>query len=200
MNKIILRQFYELKTVLKRYNFNLIDQMKKLILKNKVLSILILLVLSVSLNSCGDDNSIKSFLEKYGDTDWKFSEPTIGETLYVRILNDSSNPFDIWFSVAEAGCFIHESLGDGGTVEVLENTENGFKIKVVDDGNPSEYAIFTFTVTADILTIKSEFFEDDILDDQQLFVLQSTTDDLDGLNICPEPAKFKIKMLNANAN
>ena len=174
--------------------------MKTLIVKNKVLSILILLVMSVSLSSCGDDNNIKSFLEKYGNTDWKFSEPTIGETLYVRILNDSSNPFDIWFSVAEAGCFIKESLGDGGTVEVLENTENGFKIKVVDDGNPSEYGIFTFTVNGDILTIKSEFFVDDILDDQQLFVLQSTTDNLDDLNICPEPAKFQIKMLNANAN
>ncbi len=161
--------------------------MKTLFLKHRILSILTLLVLTVSLSSCGNDDAIKSFLQKQADTSWKFAEATTGQTLYARINNSEVNPLDVWFSVIEQACFLHQKLSDDGTIEVLENSENELKLKVVDDGNPTEYGIFTLTVNGDILTVKSEFYEDDILQDQEVFILQKTSDDVDELDICPVP-------------
>jgi hypothetical protein len=161
--------------------------MKTLFLKSRILSILILLVLSISINGCSDDETIKSFLEKQANTDWKFSEPNLGAILYVAINNNQANPFEFWFSILEETCFIHESINDDGNVEILENSANKLIIKVVDDGNPAEHSIITFTVNGDILTVKSQDFEDGVLEDEDLFILQKTSDNLDDLTICPVP-------------
>ena len=164
-----------------------INTMKTLFFKHRILSVLILLVLSISITGCSDDETIKSFLEKQADTDWKFNEPLTGAILYVTINNNQVNPFEIWFSIIEEACFIHESIGDDGTVEILENSANELKIKVVDDGNPAEYSIITFTVNGDILTVVNEDYEDGVLEDEDLFIFQKTSDNLDDLNICPIP-------------
>jgi len=162
-------------------------KMKTLFFKHRILSVLILLVLSISITGCSDDETIKSFLEKQADTDWKFNEPLTGAILYVTINNNQVNPFEIWFSIIEEACFIHESIGDDGTVEILENSANELKIKVVDDGNPAEYSIITFTVNGDILTVVNEDYEDGVLEEEDLFIFQKTSDNLDDLNICPIP-------------
>ena len=75
-------------------------------------------VLSISINGCSDDETIQSFLEKQANTDWKFSEPNSGAILYVSINNNQANPFEIWFSILEEVCFIHESINDDGRCRV----------------------------------------------------------------------------------
>lgn len=155
--------------------------MKTTFLKHKILSIVVLLILSVSFHGCSDDNDeAMSFLENHADTKWKFSE--LGGTLYVKINNSQTNPFEIWISFLESGCFIHESINDDGTPEILENTKNKLVVKIVD--NPQEYTIITFTVTGDTLTVLSEYFEDEVLDEEEIFILAKTSDNLDDLEIC----------------
>lgn len=157
--------------------------MKNLIFKNKLFVVIWLIVLSFSFQSCGDDSEdLKTFLEKYGNTTWKFNEVTAGGILYAKINNIQSNPFEIWISLFDNSCFIYESLGDDGTVEVLENSENKLEIKIID--NAQEYSIITLTIVGDTLTASNEDFEDGVSVDKNTFILLRTSDDVDNLELC----------------
>ena len=157
--------------------------MKIKFLKFKILSIFALLVLSVSLNGCSDDDDeIVSFLENNANSSWKFSDSNAGTTLYVQINNNELNPFEIWISFLENSCFIHESINDDGTPEILENSKNEIVIKVID--NSHEYSIFTLTVNGDTLTVLSEYYEDEVLVEEEIFIFLKTSDSLSDLEIC----------------
>ena len=82
----------------------------------------------------------------------------------------------------EDNCYENETVIGIGGVEILENTENVFKVKVEDGEN--DYIIMTFTITGSVLTIKYEYFEDGELDDTQTLPLQKTDDDPDDLPLC----------------
>ncbi len=142
-----------------------------------------LIVLTFSLQSCSDDNEdLITFLEKYDNTAWKFTDVTTGGILYAKINNIQNNPFEIWLSLFRNSCFIYEGLADDGTVEVLENLENKLEIKIID--NPQEYSIITLTIIGDTLTATNEDFEEGISVDKNTFILLRTSDDLDNLKIC----------------
>jgi hypothetical protein len=160
--------------------------MKTLLLKHRILSLFVLFVLAISLYGCSDDNGITTFLESQANTTWKFTDTTTGSILYAKINNDETNPFEFWLSIADVGCFIHDSVADDGTVEILENTKNKLVIKVVESAQA--YSTITLTVVGDILTAISEEFEDDISIDKNIFILNKTLDDLNGLEICAVPA------------
>lgn len=152
-------------------------------MKTKMLSLKVfglLAVLTLFLTSCGDDgNDGTSFLEKHGGTTWKFSQD--GGTIYTQINNSESNPFEIWASLFDA-CYIYESISDSGNTEVLENKENKVVIRIEEGA--SEYNLLTLSVSGDALTIKNEYYEEGILEDEDFFILQKTSDNVDDLELC----------------
>lgn len=140
------------------------------------------LVLVLTLFSCSDDgDDAKTFLEKNGGTVWKISQS--GANMYAQINNSTTNPLELWVSFGEELCYIHQSLMDGGDqIEVLENTESSLKLRV--DESDTEYVIVTLTVTADVLTVASEEFEDGVSEGKEIVPLQRTDDNPDDLEIC----------------
>lgn len=142
------------------------------------------LMLAFSLFSCSDDgDDADSFLEKNGGTVWKISQS--GANIYAQINNSVSNPLELWVSFGEDLCYIYESIKDGGVeVEILENTESTLKLRV--DESSTEYTILTLTVTGNLLTVVSEYFEDGESVEKETIPLQKTDDDPDSLDICDE--------------
>lgn len=140
----------------------------------------LLAILTLFLASCSDDGDDgTSFLEKHGGTTWKFS---VDEgTIYAQINSSESNPFEIWVSLFEA-CYIYESISDTGNIQVLENNENKVVIRI--DEGPSEYSLLTLSVTGDALTIQSAYYEDGVLEEEDFFILQKTSDNVDDLELC----------------
>jgi len=137
------------------------------------------MMLSCLFVSCDDDGDDISFLEKHGDSLWKISEG--GGTVYAQINNSVTNPLELWASLFDA-CYIYESISGTGNVEVLENTENKVVIKVDEGGN--DYALLSLTVTAKILTVTSEYYEDGSLDERETIILMETSDDVNDLQLC----------------
>ena len=154
--------------------------MKSKMLKFKAFALSLVLVLT--LFSCSDDgDDEKTFLEKNGGTVWSLNLG--GAPVYAQINNSESSPIEFWVpSEDEDSCYEHETVSGIGGIEVLENTENVFKVKA-DDGE-NDYIIMTFTVSGNVLTIKYEYFEDGELDDTQILPLQKTDDDPDDLPLC----------------
>lgn len=152
-------------------------------MKTKMLSLRVfglLAMLTLSLASCSDDGDDgASFLEKHGGTTWKFSVD--GGTIYAQINSSESNPFELWVSLFDT-CYIYESISNTGNIEVLENKENKVVIRI--DEGPSEYSLLTLSVTGDALTIQSEYYEDGILEEDDFFILQKTSDNVDDLELC----------------
>lgn len=152
-------------------------------MKTKMLGLRVfglLAILTLFLSSCSDDGDDgTSFLEKHGGTTWKFS---VDEgTIYAQINSSESNPFEIWVSLFEA-CYIYESISDTGNIQVLENNENKVVIRI--DEGPSEYSLLTLSVTGDALTIQSAYYEDGVLEEEDFFILQKTSDNVDDLELC----------------
>ena len=149
-------------------------------LKFKAFGLILMMVFS--LVSCSDDDGddALTFLETNGGTVWSVSQS--GASIYAQINNSESNPFEFWASFGEDGCYIHESIDDEGNVEVLENSENKLKLRV-DEGE-NEYTILTLTITGNILTVQSEYFEDGESVEKEIIPLSKSTDNPDDLPLC----------------
>lgn len=158
--------------------------MKKLLFNNKIVYGLLLIFLLVNLQACSEDGTedLKTFLETYDDTSWKFTDSNTGGILYAKINNNLTNPFEIWLSFFKDSCFIYQSLEDDGTIEVIENSESKLEIKIVD--NAQEYSIITLMIVGNTLTATNEDYEDGALVDKNIFILLKTSDDLSNLEIC----------------
>lgn len=156
--------------------------MKTHILKFKTIAIICLMTLS--LVACSDDNDDDdvSFLEKNGGTVWKFDEPTLGGTIYAQINNTESNPFEVWQSLFEDTCFIYLNFADEDDFEVLENSENTLELRV--DDSDTEYILLTLTVSGENLSVKTEEFEDGDKVDEDIIVLNASSDSTDDLEEC----------------
>ena len=155
--------------------------MKSKMLKFKAFGLLLMMVFSlVSCSDDGDDDP-SNFLETNGGTVWSFVLG--GEGIYAQINNNESNPFEIWSTSDEGGCYIHQSINDGGNVEVLENTKDTLKLRV--DDSEDEYLILTLRINGNLLTVKFEYFEDGISDGDDIEIpLIKTDDDPDDLPLC----------------
>lgn len=152
-------------------------------LKVKILALMA--VISFSFASCSDDgdDGAMSFLEKHGDTVYKFFEPTTVTTIYGQINDSESNPFELWASLFDV-CYIHQSLEDLGAPEILESSEDKIVFRV--DESDTEYNILTLTVRGSVLTFESEYYEDGVLEEDDIFVLQETDDNINDLEICDD--------------
>lgn len=154
--------------------------MKSKMLKFKALALSLVLVFS--LFSCSDDgDDADTFLEKNGGTVWSVSQS--GASVFAKINNSVSNPLEIWASLGEDLCYIYQSIKDEGIeVEILENTESTLKLRV--DESDTEYSIITLTISGNLLTVKSEYYEDGELEESDIIPLQKTDENTDDLEIC----------------
>lgn len=156
--------------------------MKAHMLRIKAFALIALI--SISFVSCSDDDNDdeKSFLEAHGGTVWKLGEPEDVLSAYSQINNSLSNPFEIWVFNALSDCYIYESITDEGSPEVIENRENKVEIRI--GGDSGDYAILTMTVSGNVLRVELDTYEDGELVDDEILVLEKTSDNTDDLEIC----------------
>lgn len=148
----------------------------------KVFSFTLLMIIAVA--SCSDDgdDDVITFLDKHGDTQWKFQDPNSDTVLYLRINDSQTNPFELWLTFLANSCFVYQSVEDDGTPEILENTENKLVIRV-DESN-DEYTIVTLTVSQNVLTVTNEDYENGELDEENIVILFANQDDISNIEIC----------------
>ena len=145
----------------------------------------ILLMMSFAFVSCsddGDDDKVMTFLDTHGNTQWKFQDPNSETTLYLRINDSQSNPFELWLTFQAGGCFVYQSVEDDGTPEILENKENKLVVRV-DEGNDA-YTLVTLTVSQNVLTVESESYENGQLEDDNIAILFANEDDISNIEVC----------------
>ena len=150
----------------------------------KLISFALVLLISFSFVACSDDEDEdeKLFLETHGGTVWKFGEPEDDFRVYAQINSTESNPFEIWVKYESTDCYEYQRITDEGSPEVIENRENKVLIRI--GGDTGDYANLTMTISGNILRVELDYYEDGVLDNERLFVLQRTTDSTDGLELC----------------
>jgi hypothetical protein len=148
----------------------------------KVLSFTLLMILAVVSCNDDDDDNMVSFLDKHGDTQWKFQDPNSDTVLYLKINDSQANPFELWLTFLANSCYVYQSVEDDGTPEILENTENKLVIRV-DESN-DEYTIVTLTASQNVLTVTNEDYENGELDEENIVILFANQDDIDNIEIC----------------
>ena len=148
----------------------------------KVLSITLLMIFAVVSCNDDDDDNMVSFLDKHGETQWKFQDPNSDTVLYLKINDSQANPFELWLTFLANSCYVYQSVEDDGTPEILENTENKLVIRV-DESN-DEYTIVTLTVSQNVLTVTNEDYENGELDEENIVILFANQDDIDNIEIC----------------
>ncbi len=148
----------------------------------RMLSISLLMIFALASCNDDDDDNMLSFLDKHGDTQWKFQDPNSDTVLYLRINDSQANPFELWLTFLANSCYVYQSVEDDGTPEILENTENKLVIRV-DESN-DEYTIVTLTVSQNVLTVASEEYENGELDEENIVILFANQDDISNIEIC----------------
>jgi len=148
----------------------------------KVLSFTLLMIFAVVSCNDDDDDNMVSFLDKHGDTQWKFQDPNSDTVLYLSINDSQANPFELWLTFLANSCYVYQSVEDDGTPEILENTENKLVIRV-DESN-DEYTIVTLTVSQNVLTVTNEEYENGELDEENIVILFANQDDINNIEIC----------------
>ena len=148
----------------------------------RMLSISLLMIFALASCNDDDDDNMLSFLDKHGDTQWKFQDPNSDTVLYLRINDSQANPFELWLTFLANSCYVYQSVEDDGTPETLENTENKLVIRV-DESN-DEYTIVTLTVSQNVLTVASEEYENGELDEENIVILFANQDDISNIEIC----------------
>ena len=148
----------------------------------KVLSFTLLMIFAVL--SCNDDNDddIVSFLDKHGETQWKFQDPNSDTVLYLQINDSQTNPFELWLTFLANSCYVYQSVEDDGTPEILENTENKLVIRVEESND--EYTIVTLTISQNVLTVTNEDYENGELDEENIVILFANQDVISNIEIC----------------
>lgn len=148
----------------------------------RVLGLMILM--TFALVSCNDDGDEKmaSFLDVHAGTQWKFQDPNSETTLYLRINDSQSNPFELWLTFLANGCYVYQSVEDDGTPEIIEDKENKLVVRV-DESN-DEYTIVTLTVSQGVLTVESEYYENGVLDEDNIAILFANDDDISNIEVC----------------
>ncbi|MCK5815403.1 MAG: hypothetical protein KAH07_05605 [Flavobacteriaceae bacterium] len=140
--------------------------MKKIILKQPLIYLSLLLVMAISFNSCSDDDDdddAKALLEMYANTTWENS------TTFLRIVNDLDVIAESWSDNIEesknseskgddpSSCYVNWSLGGYGMVgiTILESSESKFSFKANYGGDFEE--IITITIENDNLVLKYNY-------------------------------------------
>jgi hypothetical protein len=164
--------------------------MKDYLLKLKSWSLVVLILVAVTAVSCSDDDDepkSKTFFEAHGGTNWDFEDPTSDASVFVRINENQTSLFDIFVNLT-GECYFEFPVEGVENTEVLEDSENRFKIKL--SASESDYQILTASVSGDILTVSAEVYENgELVEDESLtFLLFASDMEVSDLDMCPMPA------------
>ncbi|MGA9269471.1 MAG: hypothetical protein WBV45_02535 [Lutimonas sp.] len=148
----------------------------------RILSLTLLMIFAVAACNDDDNDDMIDFLDKHGDTQWKFQDPNSDTVLYLRVNDSRTNPFELWLTFLANSCYVYQSVEDDGTPEILENTENKLVIRVEESND--EYTIVTLTVSQNVLTVTNEDYENGELDEENIVILFANQDDIGNIEIC----------------
>ena len=149
---------------------------------------IVLMVLAVTAVSCSDDDDepqSKTFFEAHGGTNWDFQDPTSDIAVFVRINENVNSLFDIYINLT-GECFIGFPIEGVENPEILEDSENRFRIKLSE--SESDYQILSASVSGNVLTVSAEDYENGELVEDQTFLLFASDQDVSDLTMCPMPA------------
>ena len=163
--------------------------MKKTSLKrNRILTIIGLLILSIAFFGCNSDDNDeanKTFLEISDNTKWKGQENS--ESFYFKFLNNLHNPIEVWeYYKGEDQCWDIYRFKDY-SFEILENSSEKFVIKFDIDDNDiydGNYGIWKITRVGNEIKIINEWYRNNEIEDNGSVLLYKTSDNLDSLNLC----------------
>ena len=162
--------------------------MKEYLLKLKSWSVIMLMLVAVTAVSCSDDDDesqSKTFFETHGGTNWDFEDPGSDIAVFVRINESVNSLFDIFINLT-GECFIAFPVAGVEDPEILEDSENRFRIKLSE--SDTDYQILSASVAGNILTVSAEVYEDGELVEDQTFLLFASDQDVSDLTMCPMPA------------
>ena len=164
--------------------------MKDYLLKLKAWSMIVLMLFAVTTISCSSDDDepeSKTFFETHGGTNWDFEDPNSPAEVFVRINENVNSLVDIYVNLT-GECFFAFPLEGANNTEILEDSENRFKIKLSE--SETDYTILSASVAGNILTVSSEVYENGELDNElsQTFLLFSSDKEVSDLTMCPMPA------------
>ena len=163
------------------------------LLKKQFIYLFLLLGVAVSFNSCDDDDDANSFLEKYAGTTWEAvtasptkssKSKTVATTseLFLRIVNDPTILVESWEYYGEMVCYEYGKIGEEGSLEVIENSENRLVFEMTFSEDGFEFTVtVTLSVSNDKITI---VFESDDFDDSETIILISSDADVDAFEKC----------------
>lgn len=159
--------------------------MGKFFLKHKLVLSLFILIATISLNGCSDDDDDKkideTMLASLDKTKWVFDG--IGfPAIYLRFNNTNTDYLELWSAFAEIECYMYGSSKDDNTLTITENSKTKLVIKATESSQ--YYSIMIITYVGDKLNIKDEYFVNGVLDDSDNLVFNKTSENLDNLNIC----------------
>ena len=153
--------------------------------KHKFLYLFILLGLTISFNSCSDDEDDdepkdQTFLEKYDGTKWVHK---IGNTSYYKIINNNLNNLWEFYHNEMDGCYRYSSqFEDGETYEIIENLEN--KLVYIYRYNSTDYITVTLTVLNDRLSQTILEVEDGVTESDDPWFYDKTSVNIGELDLC----------------
>jgi hypothetical protein len=143
-------------------------------------------ILTISLFTFGcsksDDNpSENTFLKIYEDTVWLNNEDE--QSVYIRFINNIKTPIEYWIEFEDCYFYILDRLS--GENKIIESTEDKlvFRYKENDDG--IEYMdIVTLTITGNSIKVETEYYENGVLVETDIYFLAKSSDDVDTLILC----------------
>ena len=150
---------------------------------NSFINLLAILIITVSLISCNNDNdgsSSNTLLESLGGTEWKYTD---GEDVkYYTFKNNLSSPFEEWWGSINRSCYEYYQASNAQSLNVLENTSDSFVI-VLDYGHASETYNFRMSGSSLKLTFGAN---DGGNSSTSYYLFDQSSDVLDQLQICPD--------------
>ncbi len=148
--------------------------MKTLIFKRKFLYFFIILGLTVTFNSCSDDDddNFQTFLEKYDGTKWVNTDEF---TFYIRLNDNTNKLIESWILFDD--CYFYDADFESESVELIENSKDKLIIKYTDDGD-----ITTVTITMQVETLRAVVKEGN---EEDIIYFDKTSVNVDAFEICP---------------
>jgi len=153
--------------------------MKTTQLTHRLFSSIILFSLIFLINGCNDDNdddTCTTFLECNDATVW---EGGIDLFLYFKINDNLNNPIEIY--LPEGNCYYHSPINET-TFEIIENSKNTLKIKILDDSDDS-FETITFSISNEVLSVREVYTENGI-EDIDTGTFTKSTKNLSSVTIC----------------
>ncbi len=146
----------------------------------KLLLLLVTSVLFFACSSDDDNDSEMTFLEKYNNTVWVYTDSE--STEYARIHNNLAAPVEVWESSGDCYYYDDNIFAD---FTILENSEKKFELRYIEIYEGVEYKeIITIRIANDTLLADVHYYEDGALLISENRTMSKTTVNVDNLPLC----------------